>query len=142
MHRPCTLLVKFISKYFTFLLLLLQMGLLFPYILLLLFVRGWFIFVVFISCYPTDLLYCLFLSLFIIASLGFSIYIIIYNLHTEIALLFHFLIFKIKSIVDLQCCISFYCAAKWVSYTYTCIYSFSVSVFSCLIAWANTYNIK
>ena len=28
------------------------------------------------------------------------------------------------SIVDLQCCVSFYCAAKWISYTYTYISSF------------------
>ena len=31
------------------------------------------------------------------------------------------------NIVDLQCYVSFRCAAKWFSYTYTCIYSFSNS---------------
>ena len=31
------------------------------------------------------------------------------------------------SIVDKQCCVSFRCTAKWFSYTYTCIYSFSNS---------------
>jgi len=29
--------------------------------------------------------------------------------------------------VDWHCCVSFRCAAKWFSYTYTCIYSFSNS---------------
>ena len=28
------------------------------------------------------------------------------------------------SIVDLQCCGSFKCTAKWISYTYTCLFSF------------------
>ena len=28
------------------------------------------------------------------------------------------------SIVDLQCCVSFWCTAKWISYTYTYIHSF------------------
>ena len=29
-----------------------------------------------------------------------------------------------QSIVDLQCCVSFECTAKYISYTYTYIYSF------------------
>ena len=34
---------------------------------------------------------------------------------------------KNGSIADLQYCVSFRCTAKWFSYTYTCIYSFSKS---------------
>ena len=40
------------------------------------------------------------------------------------------------SIVDLQCCVSFRCTAKWFSYTYTYIHSFSNSFpISFLRAW-------
>ena len=36
----------------------------------------------------------------------------------------HFIFKFYWSIVDLQCCISFRCAAKWISYAYTYIHSF------------------
>ena len=39
-----------------------------------------------------------------------------------------FLIFILYwTVVHLQCCVSFRCTAKWFSYIYTCIYSFSNS---------------
>ena len=37
---------------------------------------------------------------------------------------FSFFFFLNWSIVPLQCCASFYCTAKWISYTYTSIFSF------------------
>ena len=46
----------------------------------------------------------------------------------NLLLLFFFLIFILYwSIVGLQCCVSFRCTAKWFSYTYTYISSFSDS---------------
>ena len=43
-----------------------------------------------------------------------------------ISLFFFLLIFKNWSVVNLQCCVSFCCIAKWVSYTY--IHSFLDSI--------------
>ena len=40
-----------------------------------------------------------------------------------------FILILYWGIVDEQCCVSFRCTAKWFSYTYTCIYSFSVLQF-------------
>ena len=49
---------------------------------------------------------------------------------------FAFLKKKIYWIVDLQCCICFQCAVKWISYTYVCInmYSF-LKAFSSIISY-------
>ena len=41
-------------------------------------------------------------------------------MHSSFLFLFNFY----WSIVDLQCCVSFRCTGKWISYTYTYIYSF------------------
>ena len=38
--------------------------------------------------------------------------------------LFFFFYNSYWSVVDLQCCVSFRCTAKWISYTYTYIHSF------------------
>ena len=41
------------------------------------------------------------------------------------ARIFMFLIFILYWGIDLQCCFSFRCTAKWFSYTYTYIHPFS-----------------
>ena len=51
-----------------------------------------------------------------------------FHFNCEKNLFFFYLIFILYwNIVDLQCCVSFRCAAKWFSYTYTYIHSFSDS---------------
>ena len=40
---------------------------------------------------------------------------------------YYFFVLFSWSISDLQCCVSFRCITKWLSYTYTCIPSFSDS---------------